>query len=66
MTEQRLLRIFQIVGDKRRGIEPLLPVSKATWWSWVAKGKAPAPVRLGGCTCWREADVLAFMAGVQK
>lgn len=40
----------------------LIPVSKSTWWAWVAAAKAPAPVRLGErCTAWKAADIQAFI-----
>lgn len=40
----------------------LIPVSKSTWWAWVAANKAPAPVRLGErCTAWRLSDIQAFI-----
>lgn len=54
-------RIQHIIGDRKRGIEPIIPVSKSTWWSWVAEGKAPAPIKLGSrTTVWRKADIYAF------
>lgn len=49
------LRLNQIVPG-------LLPVSRATWWRWVAQGQAPKPVKLSpGCTAWKAADVLEFL-----
>lgn len=53
---ERLLRVGEVL---RR-----VPVSKSTWWNWVKNGAAPAPVRIGGnVTCWREAEIAAFVAG---
>ena len=47
-------RLPQIIGDHKRGIEPIIPVSKSTWWEWVAKGKAPKPIKWGTrTTVWR-------------
>jgi len=38
-----------------------------TWWRWVAEGKAPKSVKLGDrITCWRESDVRAFLARMEK
>ena len=51
----RLLRLPQVLE--------LIPIAKSTWWSWVASGKAPDPVRLGRCTCWRYSDVMTFIEG---
>lgn len=38
----------------------IIPVAPATWWLWVSQGKAPPAIRLGRCTCWRYADVIAM------
>src|SRR5687768_15878503 len=58
-----LVRIRQIVGDPTADppIPAIIPVSKSTWWSWVSRSIAPAPVRLSsGVTCWRLVEVLAL------
>lgn len=49
----RLLRLPQVLE--------IVPVSKSTWWSWVADKKAPASIKLGRCTCWRQSDILEFI-----
>lgn len=62
MANQAFFRIAEIVGDKKRGIDPQIPVSRATWWNWVREGKAPAPVKLGpNTTAWRGDDIRAFI-----
>ena len=38
----------------------LCGVSEATWWRLHAAAKVPAPVRLGGRTLWRRAELAAF------
>lgn len=54
-------RLKHIIGDRQRGIAPIIPVSKSTWWLWVSKGKAPKPIKLGArTTVWRKSDILAF------
>jgi prophage regulatory protein len=56
------LRIWQIVGDRKRGIEPLLPVSRSTFLAGVKSGKYPKPVKLGErTTAWKKADILALL-----
>jgi len=60
--KDRFLRLNQIVGDKNKGIEPIIPVSKSSWWNGVKEGKYPAAVKLGPrTTAWRESDVLALI-----
>ena len=40
----------------------LLGVSTRTLWRHVSAGKAPQPVRLGGCTRWRRDDIDRWVA----
>ena len=54
-------RVSEIANNRRTGAPGIIPVSAATWWSWVKANKAPQPIRLSaGVTVWRTADVLAF------
>ena len=55
-------RIWQIVGCKRRGIEPLIPISRSSWWVGVKSGRYPQPVKLTSkITVWRKEDVRALI-----
>ena len=36
----------------------MLGIGKSTLWEMVRKKKAPAPVKLGGSTRWKRADIL--------
>lgn len=56
------LRIWQIVGDHKRGIEPLLPIGRSTFLAGVKSGKYPQPVKLGErTTAWRKSDILELL-----
>lgn len=55
--EKRLDRLIRL-----KEVLEIVPVSKSTWWSWVAKGIAVKPVRLGRCTCWKYSEILEFTA----
>ena len=58
----KLLRVTDIVRDKKTGTFVYLPISKSAWWQGVAEGKYPQPIKLGPkTTCWRESDVLALI-----
>jgi len=58
MNNSAFLRLPQIVGSRKRGIAPLIPVSASTWWSWVREGRAPEPVKLSPrVTVWRASDI---------
>jgi prophage regulatory protein len=52
--ERGLLRLNQIVG----GPNPLLPVSRSTWWAGIKSGRFPQPVALGPkIRAWRAEDI---------
>jgi prophage regulatory protein len=58
---QRVGRISEVATTKHK--KGIVPVSPATWWRWVAEGKAPAPFKLGpGTTVWDLDQVEAFVA----
>jgi prophage regulatory protein len=58
--ETRYLRIWQIVGCKKRGIEPILPISRSAWWAGVKSGRYPKQVKLSErCSGWKFEDVMA-------
>jgi predicted DNA-binding transcriptional regulator AlpA len=65
---QGLLRITQIVGDPRRGVPGLLPVSRATFYARVKSGQFPQPVRIGGLrsSFWRASDILKLISEAQE
>jgi predicted DNA-binding transcriptional regulator AlpA len=59
----KLLRVRDIVRDKKSGTFGYLPISKSAWWQGVAEGKYPQPIKLGPkTTCWRESDILALIS----
>ena len=52
------LRLSQIIGDRKRGIPAIFPVSKSTWWAGVKSGRFPKPIKLSErCTAWRVSDI---------
>jgi len=52
------VRIWQIIGDEKRGIEPIIPISKSSWWAGVKNGKYPKPIKLSErTTVWLAEDV---------
>ena len=58
LPETGLVRLSQILGDKKKGIPPIIPVSKSTWWDGVKSGRFPKPIKLGErTTCWNVFDI---------
>lgn len=62
LPESGFLRLPQIIGDSKRGIPAVIPVSKSTWWEGCKTGKFPKPVKLGPrTTAWNVADIRALI-----
>jgi prophage regulatory protein len=58
LPETGLVRLSQILGDRKKGIPPIIPVSKSSWWAGVKSGRYPKPIKLGErTTCWHVADI---------
>lgn len=56
--EDRLLRLSDIIRVKGSEKEPMVPVSRSTWYAKVKEGKYPQPIKLGPrTTCWRESEI---------
>jgi len=54
LEDLRYLRLYEIIGCKKRGIKPLIPVGRTTWWKGTKSGKYPKPVYISGRTKgWR-------------
>ena len=63
-TPDRLLRIQDVIGCKKQGVTPIVPVSRTAWYAGIAEGIYPDPVKLGERTsAWRESDIMAVVAG---
>ncbi|MDD5461955.1 MAG: AlpA family phage regulatory protein [Methylococcales bacterium] len=60
--EVALLRLWQIIGDKKTSTPPLLPIGRTTFLNRVKDGTYPQPVRLGARTiAWRASDIWALL-----
>ena len=62
LPESGFLRLPQIIGDAKRGIPAVIPVSKSAWWEGCKTGRFPKPVKLGRCTMWRVEDIRTLIA----
>ncbi|MBN8438459.1 MAG: AlpA family transcriptional regulator [Candidatus Accumulibacter sp.] len=62
LPEVGFLRLPQIIGDTKRGIPPIVPVSKSTWWAGVKSGRYPLPVKLSPrTTAWPVESIRALI-----
>jgi prophage regulatory protein len=62
------LRIGDILGDPRAmpPIDPLIPVSKTTWWDGIREGRYPKPYRIGKrSVAWRRDEIEALLVSFE-
>jgi predicted DNA-binding transcriptional regulator AlpA len=60
--QERLYRVTDIIGDRKRGIPALFPVSRSYWFKGVRSGKFPKPIRLSpGVVVWKSSDIDALI-----
>jgi predicted DNA-binding transcriptional regulator AlpA len=64
---QRFYRLRDIIGDRKQGIFPIIPVSKASWYAGIAEGIYPKPVKLSEKTsAWRSTDIDALVTRLNE
>ena len=63
--ENRLIRLEQIIGHEKKGIPPLIPMSRQGWVKGVKEGRHPQPVYLGNSRIpfYRLIEILDFVHG---
>jgi prophage regulatory protein len=55
---ESLLRLEQIIGNKKKGIPPIIPVGRSTFLAAVKKGTFPAPIHITArLVAWRSQDI---------
>lgn len=57
----RFYRLREVIGDAKKGIPGIIPVSRSVWYQGVKDGKYPKPVKLSERTsAWRSTDIHAL------
>ncbi|WP_237409779.1 helix-turn-helix transcriptional regulator [Chlorobium phaeovibrioides] len=60
--ETRFYRLVDIIGDRKREIPAIIPVSARTWFRGVADGRFPKPIKLTPHTVgWLSTDIERLM-----
>jgi prophage regulatory protein len=58
LPETGFLRIWDIIGDKKRKTKALIPIGRTTFLNRVKDGTYPAPVKISErTTAWRVEDI---------
>jgi len=66
LPKSGFLRLPQIIGDSKRGIPALIPVSKSAWWDGCKTGRYPKPVKLGPrTTAWSVDSIRKLIESMQ-
>lgn len=47
LPETGYVKLWQIIGDKKRNIPAIYPVGRTSWLNGVKSGKYPKPVKIG-------------------
>lgn len=62
LSEDRYLRLWQIIGSTKHDTQPMVPVSRSTWLAGVKSGRYPQKIKLGPrVTVWLHSDVKKLM-----
>lgn len=61
-------RLIQIIGDPKKGIPGIIPVSRSVWYDGIKTGRYPAPIpkaEFERASLWRKADILALVRSME-
>ncbi len=63
----RLYRLQEIIGDRKQGIAPIIPVSRSSWYTGIQEGRYPKPVKLSErSVAWRSEDIEALICRLSQ
>ncbi len=69
ISDLGFFRLPQIIGDQEANppIEPIIPISKSSWWSGISAGRYPAGVKIAPrTTAWRRSDIIELCARLKQ
>jgi predicted DNA-binding transcriptional regulator AlpA len=56
-----LLKLPDVIGDRKRGIVGLIPMSRSKWYQGIAQGVFPSPLHIGSSSYWRLSVIVALI-----
>ena len=66
MPMEGYVRVWDIIGRKpangEHATRGMIPMSRATWYSGVASGRFPKPIKHGRIAMWRVEDIRTLVA----
>jgi prophage regulatory protein len=60
------VRVSQLLGCRRRGIVPILPISRSGMYAAIKDGRIPPPIKLGPKVIAWPAEVVRVMIDQMK
>lgn len=67
LPETGFLRIWDIVGDKKKKTPALIPIGRTTFLMRVKQGVYPAPIKLSEkTTVWRVEDIRGLIERISR
>lgn len=58
LPDSGFVKLDSIIGNEKKGIAPLIPVCRRTWFNGVKSGRFPSPVKLCGTRNSWHVDVI--------
>lgn len=68
LPETGYVRLWHVVGDRKRGIPALLPISRSSFLAGIKSGRYKVtPVQLGlRTTAYKVEEIRALLAGLER
>ena len=60
---ERLLKLPDVIGNRKRGIVGLIPMSRSKFYSGIKSGLFPAPLHIGSGSFWKLSAILKIVEG---
>jgi len=67
VQDESYLRLWDIIGDKKKGIQGIIPMSRTKWYDGIKAGIFPKQFRLGQrSVAWKKSDIFALLERMEK
>jgi len=60
--QKELYRLYEIIGNRAKGLEGLLPMSRSAWYAGIQAGRYPQPIKITHrLVAWKASDLRALI-----
>lgn len=61
------LKLTDIIGDSKKGIQAIIPVSRSSWYAGIKSDKYPKPIKLGPRSVgWKISVIMELLENMEK